>query len=91
MAIRENHDSDTLLSELKDSYLEGFDDTLRQIKKAYPDLDMSNIKVKDQAQTFVMPVASEDTEDLFTKDVNQGDWGSAQAKNVQGQGPTHRG
>ena len=49
MAIRENRDSDTLLSELKDSYLEGFDDTLRQIKKAYPDLDVSNIKVKDQA------------------------------------------
>ena len=77
MAIRENHDSDTLLSELKDSYLEGFDDTLRQIKKAYPDLDVSNIKVKEQTQTFVMPVALEDTEDLFAEDVNQGDWGSA--------------
>ena len=77
MAIRENRDSDTLPSELKDSYLEGFDDTLCQIKKAYPNLDVSNIKVKDQAQTFVMPVASEDTEDLFTEDVNQGDWGLA--------------
>ena len=77
MAIRENRDSDTLLPELKDSYLEGFDDTLRQIKKAYPDLDVSNIKVKEQTQTFVMPVALEDTEDLFAEDVNQGDWGSA--------------
>ena len=77
MAIRESRDFDTLLSELKDSYLEGFDDTLRQIKKAYPDLDVSNIKVKEQTQTFVMPVALEDTEDLFAEDVNQGDWGSA--------------
>ena len=49
MAIREYRDSDALLSELGDSYLEGFYDALHQIKKAYPDLDMSNIKVEDQA------------------------------------------
>ena len=49
VAIREYHDFDALLSELEDSYLEGFDDALRQIKKAYPNLDMSNIKVEDQA------------------------------------------
>ena len=85
VAIREYRDSDALLSKLRDSYLEGFDDALHQIKKAYPDLDVSNIKVEDQAQTSIMPVASEDTEDLFTKDVNQGDGGSAQAQNVQGQ------
>ena len=78
VAIREYRDSDTLLSELGDFYLEGFDDTLSQIKKAYPDLDVSNIKVEDQAQTFVMPIASEDTDDLFAEDVNQGE-GSAQA------------
>ena len=49
VAIREYCDSDALLSELGDSYLQGFDDALRQVKKAYPDLDVSNIKVEDQA------------------------------------------
>ena len=85
MAIREYRNSDALLSELGDSYLEGFDDALRQIKKAFRDLDVSNIKVEDQAQTSVMPIASEDTEDLFAEDVNQDDGGPAQAQNVQGQ------
>ena len=32
-----------------------------------------------------MPVASEDTKDRFAEDVNQGNKGSAQAQNVQGQ------
>ena len=45
--IREYRDSDALLSELGNSFLQGFDDALRQIKKAYPDLDISNIKVED--------------------------------------------
>ena len=78
MAIREYRDSDALLSELGDSYLEGFDDAFRQINKSYPNLDVSNIKVEDQAQTSVMPVASKDIEDLFAEDINQGE-GSAQA------------
>ena len=85
VAIREYRDSDALLSELGDSFLEGFDDALRQVKKAYPDLDVSNIKVEDQGQTSVMPVASEDTEDLFAEDATQGDEESAQDKNAQGQ------
>ena len=84
VAIREYHDFNALLSELEDSYLKGFNDALRQIKKAYPNLDVSNIKVEDQAQTSIMLVTSEDTEDLFAEDVNQGDGGSAQVPNVQG-------
>ena len=84
VVIHKYRDSDALLSELGDSYLKGFNDTLRQIKKAYPDLDLSNIKVESQAQTSVMPVASKDTEDLFAEDVNQGDRGSAQVQNFQG-------
>ena len=68
MAVREYCDSDALLSELGDSFLEGFDDALRQVKRAYPNLDVSNIKVKDQGQTSVMPVALESTEDLFVED-----------------------
>ena len=51
---------------------------------AYPDLDMSNIKVKDQGQTSVMPIASKNTEDLFVEDAAQGDGESTQAQNAQG-------
>ena len=57
VAICEYCDSDALLSELGDSFPQGFDDALHQVKKAYPDLDVSNVKVEDQAQTSVMLVA----------------------------------
>ena len=77
VAIREYHDSDALLSELGDSFLQGFDDTLRQVKKAYPDLDISNIKMEDQAQTSVLPVALDDTNDLFAEADSLGDGESA--------------
>ena len=79
VVVREYHDSDALLSELGDSFLQGFNDALRQVKKAYLDLDVSNIKVEDQAQTSVMPVASEDIDDLFGEDEARGDGESAQA------------
>ena len=85
VVIREYRDLDALLSELGDSFLQGFDDALRQVKKAYPALDVSMIKVNDQAQTSVMPVASENTDDLFAEDAAQGNGESAQAQNVQGQ------
>ena len=49
MGVREYCDSDALLSELEDSFLQGFEDALRQVKKAYPNLDVSNIKMEDQA------------------------------------------
>ena len=77
VAVCEYRDSNALLSELGDSFLQGFDDALRQVKKAYPDLDVSNIKVEDQAQTSVLPVASDDTEDLFAKANGLGDGESA--------------
>ena len=83
VAVREYRDSDALLSKLGDLFLQGFDDALCQVKKAYPDLDVTNIKVEDQAQTSVMPVASEDTDDLFADDEVLGDGESAQAQNVQ--------
>ena len=85
VAIREYRDSDALLSELGDSFLQGFDDAIRQVKKAYPDLDVSNIKVEDQAQASVMPIALEDTDDIFAEDEVLGDGESAQAQNVQTQ------
>ena len=77
VAVREYRDSDSLLLELGDSFLQGFDNALCQVKKAYLDLDVSNIKMEDQAQTTVLPVASEDTDNLFVKADSQGEGESA--------------
>ena len=77
VAVREYCDSDALLLKLGDSFLQGFDDALRQVKKAYPDLDVSNIKMEDQAQTSVLPVASDNMDDLFAEADGQGEGESA--------------
>ena len=87
VAVREYRDSDTLLGELGGSFLQGFDDALRQVKKAYPELDVSMINVNDQDQMSALPVASENTDDLFAEEVVQGDRESAPAKNVQDADP----
>ena len=83
VAVREYRDFDALISELGDSFLQGFDDAIRQVKKAYPDLDISKIKVKDPPQTSVMPATSDNTDDLFAGNDVIGDGESAQAKNAQ--------
>ena len=49
VAVCEYRDSDSLLSELGDSFLQEFNNALRQVKKVYLDLDISNIKMEDQA------------------------------------------
>ena len=82
VAICEYHDFDALLSELGDSFLQGFKDALRLVKKAYLNLDVSNIKIEDQAQTSAMPVASNDMNDLFTEADGQGEGESAPAQPV---------
>ena len=82
VAVKEYRDSDSLLGELADSFLQGFDDSLRQVKKAYPELDVSMVKVDDQGQTSALPVASENTEDLFGDDAAQGDGESTMPKGV---------
>ena len=82
VAVREYRDTDALLSELGDSFLQGFEDTPHQVKKAYLDLDVSNIKRDDQAQTSVLPVASDDTDDLFAKADGQGERESALVRPV---------
>ena len=87
VVVREYRESDTLLGELGDSFLQGFDDALRQVKKAYPELDVSMINVDDQGQTSALPIASENTNDLFAKEVAQGDGESAPVKNVQDADP----
>ena len=82
-AVLECRDSDALLSELGTSFLEGFDDALRQVREAHPDLDLSSVKIEDPAQASIVPVALENTEDLFAGGITLGDGESAQAQNVQ--------
>ena len=45
------------------------------------------VNVDDQAQSSAMPIASENTYDLFAEEAAQGDGESAQAKNVQDADP----
>ena len=80
VAVREYRDSNALITELGDSFHQGFMDAIRQVKQAYPDLDISKFKVEDPAQTSVVPAASEDTDDLFANDDALGDGESAPAK-----------
>ena len=81
--IREYRDSDALLSELGSSFLEGFEDALRQVQKAHLGLDLSSVKLEELVQASVVPVASENTDDLFAEDANVGDGESTHAQNVQ--------
>ena len=87
VVVQEYRNSDALLGELADSFLQGFDDALRQIKRAYPELDVSMIKVDDQGQTSALPIALENIDDLFAEEAVQGDGESTPAKNVQDAGP----
>ena len=67
-AIREYHDSNTLLAKLGGSFAEGFDDCLCQVKVSYPDLDLSHVTIDVQAQPSIQPVQFESTGKLFTDD-----------------------
>ena len=82
VAVCEYRDSDALLSKPGDSFLQGFEDAFRQVKKAYLDLDVSNIKMDDQAQTFVLPVALDDMDNLFVEADGQGEGESALVRPV---------
>ena len=82
-AICEYCDSGALLAELGGSFAEGFDDTLRQFKAPYPDLDVSHVNIDAQAQTSVQFVHSESTNDLLAYDNPCGDKESAQIKIVE--------
>ncbi|KAL0014000.1 hypothetical protein SO802_001069 [Lithocarpus litseifolius] len=66
-AILEYRDSEAYLTELGSTFADGFDDFLRQVKSAYPSLDVSNFSIDAQGQTSVLPVASENTEDIFAE------------------------
>ena len=75
--VREHRDSDALLEELGTSYVDGFDDALRQFKKAYPDLDYSMFNIDAKKQATVQPVTIKSIDDLFANDTIHGDGESA--------------
>ena len=53
VVVLEYRDSNALLSELKVSYNNGFDDALRQVKALYPELDVSSINISVPKQTSI--------------------------------------
>ena len=68
-AVQEYRDSDAFLSELGVSYNDRFDDALRQSKALYPKLDFSSVNITVAEATSVHPDLSDDTNELFTKEV----------------------
>ena len=68
-AVLEYRDSDALLLELGVSYNDGFDDALHQAKALYPKLDFSSVNITVQEATSVHPEQSDDTNELFGKEV----------------------
>ena len=64
-AVQEFRDSDALLSELGDSFNEGFDEAIRQVKVLYPNFDVSSVNVNAQEITSTRPADSENTDELF--------------------------
>lgn len=64
-AVREYRDSANLIAELSVVYNDGFDDALRQVRKLYPDLDLSSVSVSAPEPSNVQPVQFEDTDALF--------------------------
>ena len=80
-AIREYRDSNALLEELGTSYTDGFDDAIRQAKRAYPDLDFSQLSIDTQPQATVQSVASKSMVDLFADNAAPGDEDSVPLEN----------
>ena len=68
-AVQEYRDSDALLSKLRVSYNDEFDDALRQAKALYPKLDFSAVNIIVAKATSVHPDASDDTNELFAEEV----------------------
>ena len=68
-AVLEYRDSDALLSELRVSYNDGFDDALRQAKALYPKLDFSSVNITVPEATSVHPEQSDDTNKHFREEV----------------------
>lgn len=73
IAVREYRDSDALLSELSISYGDGFDEAIYQVKALHPDLDVSTVNNHAPEQTFVQPVQSDNTDELFKENAPAND------------------
>ena len=69
VVVLEYCDSDALILELGVSYNDGFDDALPQVKALYLELDVSSVNISVPEQTTVHPNQSEDTNELFGRDV----------------------
>lgn len=67
-AIKEYRDSDTVLTELGNSFSDGFDDCLHQVKASFSGLDLSHITIDAEGQTLAHPVDFEATDELFADD-----------------------
>ena len=67
-AVQEYRDSDALLTELGTSYIDGFDDALRQAKALYPKFDFLAVNINIAEGISVQPDASDDTADLFAEE-----------------------
>lgn len=59
-AIKEYRDSDAFLAKLGDSFANGFDDCLRQVKASFLDLDLSQITIDVEGQILAHPVDSKE-------------------------------
>ena len=68
-AVLEYRDSDALLSELRVSYNDRFDDALCQAKALYPKLDFSFVNITVAEATSVHLGQSDDTNELFGEEV----------------------
>ena len=66
--VQEYRDSDALLTELRTSYTDGFEDALRQAKALYPKFDFSAVDINVAEGMSVQPDASDDTADLFVEE-----------------------
>ena len=69
VVVLEYRDSDALISELRVFYNNDFDDTFRQVKALYPELDVSSVNISVPEQTPIHPAQTEDTNELFKDDV----------------------
>ena len=67
-AVQEYRDSDALLTELGTSYIDGFEDALRQAKALYPKFDFSAVDINVVEGMSVQPNASDDMADLFAEE-----------------------
>ncbi|XP_075633908.1 uncharacterized protein LOC142606444 [Castanea sativa] len=86
IAVQEYRDSENLITELGNSFADGFDDAIRQVKSSYPELDLSHINIDAQGQTIAQSVQSESTDEVLAVTA-PADEGEVQPPAQQDDGP----